>query len=179
MDLISVIGDLLMIVVAVAGAIMFSEMIEAMLRKDRMWLSFLLLVLGIMLAETALYSWIPGRFGRYVELFEGAFTLEDGSVLSNLGGILAAQGVAILFALAKQAWDGIRKRGFSWKLFLLETLFSALFIAGGAVLYQNEGAIAVTKDETARTLLLLAFSIGGAVMVFLGIRGLRKAKRER
>ena len=170
-------GSLLLIAVAVIGAFLFTEMIEAILGKNRIWFSLLLLVLGIMLVEATVYSWLPGRFGYQVELFEGAIVLEDGALLSNLGGIFAAQGFAILFALAKYVWSGIRKKGFSWKVFLLELLFMVLFIAAGLALFQNDEAIAVTKDESVRSQLLPAFGIGGALMILLGVRGLRAKKK--
>ena len=170
-------GSLIIVAIAVVGAVLLSEMFEAILGKDKIWFSLLLLVLGIMLVEAAVYSWLPGRYGYQVEMFEGAFTLDDGAVISNLGGIFLAQGLAILFALAKYIWSGIRKKGFSWKVFLLETLFMALFIAGGAALFQNGEVIALTKDETLRNQLLLAFGIGGAVMILLGVRGLKTRKK--
>lgn len=170
-------GSLIVVAIAVLGAILLTEMLQAILNKDKSWFSFLLLVLGIMLAEAAVYSWLPGRFGYTVEMLEGAYTLDDGAVISNLGGIFLAQGVALAFALVKYIWSGMRKKGFSWKVFLLELLFTALFIAGGVALFQNDEMIALTKDESVRTQLLLAFGIGGALLILLGVNGLRVKKK--
>ena len=170
-----IIAALLLVAVAAAGAVMFSLMIEAMLEKNRIWFCFLLIVLGMMLAEAAVYSWLPGRLGYTISLFEDAIALEDGAVLSNLGGIFAAQAAAIGFGLAAYAWSGVRKKAaFSWKAFLLELLFLVLFAAAGIALYQNDRVIALTKEDSVRTPLLLAFAGGGAVMIAAGVRGMKK-----
>lgn len=170
-------GSLILVAVAVVVAVLLTEMINAILSKDKHWFSLLLLVLGIMLAEAAVYSWLPGRFGYKVEMLEGAFSLDDGAVISNLGGIFLAQGCAFAFTLAKLIWSGIRKKGFSWKVFLLELLLMALFFAGAAALFQNDQMLALTKDESVRTPLLLGFGFGGALLILLGVSGLRTKKK--
>lgn len=170
-----IIATLLLIAVAAAGAVMFSLMIQAILEKNRKWACFLLTVLGMALAEAAVYSWLPGRLGYTVSLFEDAIALEDGAALSNLGGIFAAQAAAIGFGLAAYAWSGIRKKAvFSWKAFLLELLFLVLFAAAGLALYQNDRVIVLTKEASVRTPLLLSFAGGGAIMIAAGVRGLKK-----
>lgn len=168
-------ASLILVVVALMAALLFSEMIDAILKKNRIWFSFLLIVLGLMLAEAAVYSWLPGRLGYKIEFFEGAFALDDGAVLSNLGGIFFAQAIAIIFTLAKYIWSCIRKKEvFSGKFFLLDFLFMLVFGAAGISLFQNDSAIELTKAESVRTPLLLAFGIGGALMILLGSRGLKK-----
>ncbi len=173
--IIEIVGSLLLAVVAIVAAMLFTEMIEAILKKNRVWFSFLLLILGIMLAETAVYSWLPGRFGYKVEYFDGAFSLDDGAVLSNLGGILLAQAVALVFTLAKYLWSCIRKKeSFNGKFFLLDFLFMLVFGAAAVSLFQNDSAIALTKAESVRTSLLLAFGVCGTLMILLGIHGVKK-----
>ncbi len=166
-----IVGMLILIAASVFGALLFSEMIQSVLQKDGAWFGILLAFLGLMLVEAALYSWLPGRFGYMVTLFEDAFKLEDGAVLSNFGGILCAQGAAIAFFLAKYLWSVIRKKEkFNGKFFLLDLVFMIVLFAAGAHLYENPDIVALTKDESVRTRLLLVCGIGGALMLFTGIR---------
>ena len=166
-----IVGTVILIAASVFGALLFSEMIQSILEKDRAWFGILLAFIGLILLEAAAYSWLPGRFGYSVTLFEGAFTLEDGAVLSNLGGILFAQGAAIAFFLAKYLWSVIRKKErFNGKFFLLDLFFMLMFFVAGSRLYDQSDIIALTKDEAVRSRFLLVFGLGGVLMLIIGFR---------
>ena len=107
---VEIIGSLLLIAVDIFIAILFSEMIESILHKDRLWTGILPLIFGIIMLQASVYSWLPGRFGYAIQLFDGAITLQDGATLSNLGAILVVQALAIGIMLVKYIWSAIRKK---------------------------------------------------------------------
>ena len=169
------VATLLLIAVDIVVAVLFGEAITSILQKDRMWKGLLLIVAGIIMLQAAVYSWLPGRFGYAVQLFEGAFTLEDGATLSNLGALLIVQALAIMILLGKNLWSVIRKKSkFHGKFFLLELLFMILFGFAGASLFENEEIIALSKDPSVHDNLLIGLFAGGIILVIIGIRSVKK-----
>ena len=174
---VEIIGSLLLITVDIFIAFLFSEMIESILHKDRMWMGILPLILGIIMLQAAVYSWLPGRFGYAIQLFDGAITLQDGATLSNLGAILVVQALAIGIMLLKYIWSAIRKENrFVGKFFALEVLFLLLFGTAGVLLFENDDMIALSKDSSISSALLSGLFFGGLLLVTLGIMTMKRSK---
>lgn len=168
-------ANLGLVVVDVFLAVLFSEMIESILTKDRSWFGFLLVILGSILLQAAVYSWLPGHFGYTIELLEGAIPLKDGAVFSNLGALLVAEAVAIGFLLVKYVWSVIRKKSsFQGKFFVLENIFMIIFGVAGIALFENEDIIAFSSNPEIHTTILIAMSATGFVLIAAGVRSIKK-----
>lgn len=167
-----------LMVIDVLVALLFSEMIRRILLKDRSWVHFLIMVLGSVLLQAAVYSWLPGRLGYVVQYFEDLIVLRDGAVLSNLGAMLVAQALAIAIVLVKHIWAAIRKKErFSGKYSLLMLLFSVMMGFAGASLFENEAAIAFS-DDPRQSWLLPALFFCGLLLLTAGIRADKNSKKR-
>jgi hypothetical protein len=134
----TVLCTIVLIIIDLAVALLFTFMIEEMLRKDQKWFPLLLTILGILLLQAAVYSWLPARMGMEIQILDGAIVLRDGALFSNLGALLLAQGIAIGIALCKHLWGVIRKREkFAGAAFWIELAFLAAFFAGGSSMFEE------------------------------------------
>ena len=174
-DIISVIATLLLIAVDLTVAFLFSFMIEEILARSRRWIYLLMIITGIILLQAAVYSWLPGRTGMEIQLMDGAVTLRDGALFSNLGALLIAQGIGIGIALIKHLWSVIRKQSkFLGAAFVLELLFLVLFIAAGASLFKEQPS----AGETVSSGILIGLAAAGAVLLTAGIRAMKGRKTQ-
>ena len=173
-DILSVVFSLILIAVDLAVAFMFTFMIEELLSKRKLWFPLLITIAGIILLQASVYSWLPRKLGLEFQLMDGAITLRDGALFSNLGALLIAQGVGIAIALAKHLWDVIRKKArFLGAAFTLELLFTVLFIAAGASLFKEDPI----PGETVSSGTLAGLTALGAVLLTAGIRMMKKTKK--
>lgn len=172
---IEIIATLLLVAIDIVIALLFSEAINSLLQKNRLWVGFIGTVMGIIMLQAAVYSWLPGRLGYAVQLFDGLITLEDGATLSNLGALLLVQALAIAILLGKNIWSVIRKKAkFHGKYFALELLFMFLFGFAGTQLFENEKMIALSKEPTIHSNILISLFICGFLLVIFGIRFIRR-----
>lgn len=165
---------LVLIAVDLAVAFMFTFMIEEILSKGKLWFPLLLMITGIIFLQASVYSWLPKKLGLEFQLMDGAITLRDGALFSNLGALLIAQGVGIAFALVKHLWEVIRKKSrFLSAAFALELLFTILFIAAGASLFKEDPV----PGETVPFGKLAGLAALGAALLIAGIQAVRKQKK--
>ena len=173
-DIFSIIATLALVVVDVGVAFTFTSMIESLLSKDRIWISLLMIITGIILLQASVYSWLPQKIGMEFQLLDGAITLRDKALFSNLGALLIAQGIGIAFALAKHLWGAIRKKNrFYGAAFALELLFLVLYIAGGSALFHEDPVV----GESASDGTLIGLAAAGAFLLAVGIKTAKGRKQ--
>lgn len=135
--------------------------------KKGAWVTFggwIILIIG----ATLLYSWMPGRMGYTVQLLEGAVTLEDGAILSNLGWMCLAQAVLLGFALLKQIWAGIRQKRFFWKQMLIELVLIAGLSLVAEKLMDHPYKVVFSESSGLAYAVLIVLCGGSLLILFKG-----------
>lgn len=154
--------------------------IRFLLQKNRLWIRYFLIGIGVLLFQTALFSWLPGRVELEYSLFEGTLVFEDGALFHNLGFLLLAYSMGIGIMVLKYLWQVIRKKeSFSGKLFLLEVVFCAVGCVLSVPLINNTYVIHFEGGEAAGTIVLLILAVVGAILVIWGFKTTRSEKKQK
>ena len=167
----SILTTLPIALLALLMTVIYNEFGKRILNRDRLWIRFLVLWIGLFLFKTGLYTWAPGRLGLEIEVFEGLITLKDGALAGNMAVLLFFHAACIGLALLGHLWKAIRKKvRFSWKFVLLEIVTIALFILIG--LWAVNKAKEMPVAEAYRSALMMGL---GLVLAAWGYAGLKKA----
>ena len=157
----------------------YTEGIRSLLEKNRFWIYCLLFWMGILAVQTALYSWLPGRIGAQITVFDGMFVFEDGALIRNLGNLLLAHALAIGLALLKYLWNVLRKKDrFYGKMFLLEAVICGILCFFGIRLIKSEYVVHFEGGQNIGTIVMAFLAVAGAVAVVLGFRQSRTGKEN-
>ena len=179
-DFVFVFVTISLVLIDVFVAQLFSGGIELMLEKSRGWIYMFLLWMGILFLQAAFYSWLPGRIGGEITLFDGLFVLEDGALIRNLGYLLMAHVLGIGMALGKYLWDVIRKRErFYGKMVAMEVVVGGVCCCLAAWLMKSEYVFHFNGGESVGKIVMITLALIGAVFVFLGFRQSRSEKEEK
>ncbi len=112
MDFVLVLVSISLIVFDLFVIMVYNEGIQLLLQKKRRWFLFFLLWMVILFFQTAFYSWLPGRIGAELSLFDGLIVLEDGALIRNLGYMIIAHYLGIGCGIAKYMEGDPRERSF-------------------------------------------------------------------
>ena len=176
-DFVFVFVTISLVLIDVFVAQLFSGGIEMMLEKNKGWIFIISLWMGILFLQAAFYSWLPGRIGGEISLFDGLFVLEDGALIRNSGFLLMAHVIAIGMALGKYLWDVIRKRErFYGKMVALEIVVGGVCCCLAVRLMKSEYVIHFNGGESIGKIVMITLALIGAVFVFLGFRQSRSEK---
>ena len=152
----------------------YNEFGKRLLTRDRLWIRFLILWVGLFLFKTGLYTWIPGKLGFQIEVFEGLITLKDADLAGNLAVLLFVHALCIGLALLGHLWRAIRKKvRFSWKFVLLELATIALFVLLGQWAVNKAKEMPVAEDH--RSLLMMGLGLVLAAWAYAGLKKAGKA----
>ena len=112
-----------LVVVDIVVALLYADAIQMLLEKDLRCVFFFLMWIGILLLQTGLFSWLPGRTGSEISMLDGLIVFEDGALVRNFGSLLFVHAAGIGMSIAKNLWEVIRRRArFYGKLFDLRSV---------------------------------------------------------
>ena len=153
-------------VVDFIAAIVYSEGIELLLQKNRLWFRPIMLWVGILLLQTAVFTWLPGHVGVQITMLEGLIVFEDGALIKNLCILLYTHAASIAILLCKYLWNVICKKTlFNPKFFLLELVVCfVLCIIATRLLFGNH-LIYSGGGDTTDPMVLWIFAVVGAGIV--------------
>lgn len=150
----------------------FTSMINEILDKSRSWLRYLSLWIGLLLFQTGVYTWLPGRFGYAITVYDGAVIFRDNAIIYNLGIQLLLHALAIGAALAKYLWKTIRKKvKFLANAFFLELLIVIVCaVAGGMLIdYEEQTSSPYFSNSSNSTTVAIIFTVAGLVLFLLTV----------
>ena len=154
-----------------------TESMRGILRKDKHWYVPLFICIGLMLFLAALYSWLPGRLGAAVTIFDGALVFEDGAFVKNFGIMFGLQAFGTVLSLCRYLWSVIRKKEKLYgKVILLELAYAAVFGFICAFLVKNDQVIEIKGGKTAATIVLIVLAALGVALFVIGIKSSKKKK---
>lgn len=161
------------------SAYLYSDCVERLLEKDRRWINSLLGSVSIVVMLTLIYTWLPGRIGAEVTLFEEMITLKDGALFQNLALMSVAQAFAIVLAVLKYLWNVIRRRArFRFLFLVIELMFAALFVTAAVYLGQNETVIPFREDTQAAYLVTGLIAAAGILLLLWPVPGEKEKKKS-
>ena len=159
-----------LVVVDIVVALLYADAIQMLLEKDLRCVFFFLMWIGILLLQTGLFSWLPGRTGSEISMLDGLIVFEDGALVRNFGSLLFVHAAGIGMSIAKNLWEVIRRRArFYGKLFLLQVATCALFGYLGIVLMENGYTVHFQGGEKAGSAVLLVIAAVGAGLILFAI----------
>ena len=127
--IISMIATLPIVIFDVFSSLIYTEFANRVLKKDRSWAGWLALWVGLLLFQTGLYTWVPGRFGLEITCMDGLITFQDGALIGNLGLIMLIHAAGIGLAILGYLWKTIRKKvKYNGKFLLLELAMTVLLL---------------------------------------------------
>ena len=178
MDFILVFVTISLVLIDLIVVLLFNECIQLLFQKDRQWFRLFLFWLGILFVQTALYSWLPGRVGAELSLYDGTFVLEDGALIRNLGYIILAHVVGFVLSLLKYIWHVITgKDKIRWKPVLLETAIICAIAVIASQLIRSEYVIHFAGGEALGKAVMIILAVIGGSAVVMGFRQARMEKR--
>ena len=180
LDFVLLFCNISFLVCETVSAYFYSDCIDRLLNKDRRWINGLLGSVSIMLILTLVYTWLPGRIGAEVTLFEELITLKDGALFQNLAMMSIAQALAIGIAVVKYLWAVIRrKQKFSLPFLAVEFLFAAAFCTAGVYLAQNETVIPFENDTGAAYVVTGLIALAGLILfIWLSVSDTEEKKPQ-
>lgn len=158
---------------------LFTEALNYLLEKNGQWIRFMLKWSGLILLETALVSWLPGRTGMQIVILDNEEVFTDGALFHNLGILLLLHAACVGLATAKDVWAVIRKRKvFSGKLLFLETVSCVVSALIGIQLVHSEYVMHFEGgEEVGNFVMILIALIGGGGFLYL-LWDERRQKKE-
>ena len=179
MDFVLVLVSISLILIDFFVIMVYNDGIQLLLQNNRHWVLSFLLWMVILFFQTAFYSWLPGRIGTDLYLFDGLIVLEDGALIRNLGYMIIAHYLGIVCGIAKYLWKVVRgKDRLNWKLVLLEIAFGGVFCFLAVLLIRSEYVLRFEGGETIGTTVMSILSVVGGAAVFLGFRKEQKEKEQ-
>lgn len=168
-----------LVVVDIVVALLYADAIQMLLEKDLRCVFFFLMWIGILLLQTGLFSWLPGRTGSEISMLDGLIVFEDGALVRNFGSLLFVHAAGIGMSIAKNLWEVIRRRArFYGKLFLLQVATCALFGYLGIVLMENGYTVHFQGGEKAGSAVLLVIAAVGAGLILFAIFSGKSDKKD-
>lgn len=157
----------------------YSQGIHSILRKERRWVRYFMIWVGLLLFQTLVYSWLPGRFGLEITYLDGLVSFTDGAFIRNLGVVLLLHTAGILLALLKYLWGVIRKKSpFLWQFALLEAGIAGICLVIGIHLVKNRSVVQFEGGKAAATAAVLILAVVLLVLVILGLRAMKREKKS-
>ena len=125
---------------ALAGELLYDAM-NAIHNRHSGWFKNILILIVMLLFETAAASWMPEHLGLEITFMEGELggVLRSRAFLFNLGVMLGFEALGFAWALIKAVWKKIRKQENhpGWQLFMYLAVI-ALCAAAGLWLINTE-----------------------------------------
>ena len=125
---------------ALAGELLYDAM-NAIHNRHSGWFKNILILIVMLLFETAAASWMPEHLGLEIAFMEGELggVLRSRAFLFNLGVMLGFEALGFAWALIKAVWKKIRKQENhpGWQLFMYLAVI-ALCAAAGLWLINTE-----------------------------------------
>ena len=147
----------------------FTDALDSLLEKNGRWIKPMLKWAGLILFETALVSWLPGRTGMQIVILDDVEVFTDGAVFRNLGVLLLLHAAGVGLAAAKHVWAVIRKRkALSGRLLFLEIVSCAASVLIGIKLVQSDYVMQFEGGEEAGNIVMILLAlIGGGGFLYL------------
>ena len=165
--------------VTIYACYLYNISVIDILDKDRNWYKSFLKWIAVLILETLLFSWLPGRMNLEFSLGEGLMVFEDGMIFHNLSFILFSQVIGIGIALATFLWRCIRKKcKFSGKFVALEILIAVILTAIAIPLFSSEYKIEYGPEGTALAKIIYFLMAVAGLGVFIWLCYSDKAKKE-
>ena len=153
----------------------YTGFVESLLAKNRAWIRFLAIWAGLLLFQTGLYTWLPGKLNIEISYFDGIVKFVDGALILNLALILILHSVGIALAALSHLWKAIRKKvKLNGKFVLLELTITALLIFIGIKLFNRAEAEPMTAEQGKAVVMTLL----GILLMLLGYRSIKKKKKQ-
>lgn len=172
--IIPIIATLPLVLLYILMNIIYNGFGQRILTKDRLWIRYLVLWVGLLLFKTGLCTWAPGKLGLQIEYFDGLISLRDGDLAGNLAILLFIHSGCLAITLLGHLWKAIRKKGrFSGKFVLLELVTIVVFIFLGIQAVNK--AKEMPRVEPSRMVLMMAL---GVILALWGYSGVKKGQKE-
>jgi len=136
--MISMLTTLPIIFFEIFASYIYTFFVHSLLAKDPKWKYFLMLWAGLLLFQTGIYTWLPGKLGITVSYFDGLVRFADGALLTNLSLVMFLHAACIGLAMLGHLWKSIRKKvKFNGKYVLLELAVIVILVFAGVRIGQS------------------------------------------
>ena len=154
----------------------YTSFVEALLVKNRAWLPFLAIWVGLLLFQTGIYTWLPGKLNLEISYFDGNVKFVGGALTMNLALVLLLHSAGIALAVLGHIWKAIRKKAkLNGKFVLLELAITALLVFIGVTLF-NRAEAEQLPSEPGKAVLM---TVIGIVLMLWVYGSLRKRKQQK
>ncbi len=168
--IVSVLATLPILFFEMIASIIYSIFVQGILAKDPIWKRCLGLWVGLLLVQTGIYTWVPGKLGLVVRYFDGLIQFVDGALITNLSLVMFLHAGGIGLAMLGYLWKVIRKQvKFNGKYVLLELAMTAILVFLGVRFRRYVG----DQVEVAEKGKISAFIVLGVILSFWGGSGLK------
>ena len=157
----------------------YTGFIESLLQKNRAWIRFLAIWVGLLLFQTGIYTWLPGKLNLEISYFDGVVKFADGALVMNLALVLFLHSAGIALAALGHLWKAIRKKvKLNGKFVLLELAITALLVFIGIKLAERAEAVPEPAGDGKACIMII---IGLALMLwaYLNIRKNRQRLQQK
>ena len=149
----------------------YTGFVESMLSKNRAWVRFLAIWAGLLLFQTGIYTWLPGKLNIEISYFDGIVKFVDGALIMNLAFVLFLHSAGIALAALGHLWKAIRKKvKLNGKFVLLELAITVILIFIGVKLVNRAEAEPVTADQGKAGIM----TVIGILLMLWGYSNLKK-----
>ncbi|MBR6206268.1 MAG: tetratricopeptide repeat protein [Oscillospiraceae bacterium] len=169
--LITIAATLPIIAFEIVVAVVFTFLIEAILKKNKIWVRLLAIWVGLLLFQTGIYTWLPGKLGLVVSFMDGEVEFTDGALIGNLSLIMFMHSLSIGLSMLSHIWKAIRKKvKFNGKFVLVEIAVIAVLIFLG-IQVMNRAETEVIPAEQSK---ITAIIVVGLILILWGFRSIKK-----
>lgn len=136
--------------------------------------------IGILFVLTAVCTWVPGRFGYAVSIYdESLIILEDGAFFINLAIVFFVEAFAIFVGLLKYLWSSLRKKTvFDIRFVGLEVLYIGASVFAGLIFKKNDRVYEVKGGNGFAYFIVLVVVTIALIFIVKGIMEDIKTKRN-
>ena len=125
----------------------YNDMFSCILRKDRRWFRFLLVLPCTLVFMALVDFYVSGRWGFSIKFFGLDFTFPEGAFFYYLALQFVIQVVCILFGIISYLWKVIRRKSkFSLAWIGLDFLFAAIYIICFVCTAQFDTLLPLSKE---------------------------------
>ena len=157
----------------------YTGFIESLLQKNRAWIRFLAIWVGLLLFQTGIYTWLPGKLNLEISYFDGVVKFADGALVMNLALVLFLHSAGIALAALGHLWKAIRKKvKLNGKFVLLELAITALLVFAGIKLVERaEAEPGPAGDGKAGIMIIIGLAL--MLWAYLSVRKNRQRLQQK
>ncbi len=153
-------------------AVVYTFLVESILKKSPAWIiRFLAIWVGLLLFQTGIYTWLPGKLGLVVAFMDGEVEFTDGALIRNLALVMFMHSLGIGLSMLSHIWKAIRKKEkFNGKFVLIEIAVIAILIFLGIQVMNRAETEVIPADQSK----IIGMIVVGLLLALWGYRSVKK-----